>query len=209
MGQKKIILVGGGGHCKSVIDVIESENKFEIAGILDVKEKIGMDVSGYKIIGTDEDLEEWNKKGASFHITIGHIKSPELRMKVYEKLKTINAHLPVICSPTAHVSQNASVDEGSVIMHHVLLNAGVKVGKNCIINNKALIEHDSSIGDHCHISTAAVVNGDCRISQGCFVGSNAVVIHGIVIEENCVIGAGSVVLNDAAKNKTLVGNPAR
>ena len=40
MSKNNLILIGGGGHCKSCIDVIEQENKFNITGILDVKEKV-------------------------------------------------------------------------------------------------------------------------------------------------------------------------
>lgn len=209
MKEKEIILIGGGGHCKSVIDVIESENKYKIIGILDLKEKVGSEVAGYKIIGTDEEIEEWNNKNVCFHITIGHIKSAKSRIKIYEKLKSISACLPVIYSPTAYISQNAVVGEGSVIMHHVLLNTGVEIGKNCIINTKALIEHDSKIGNHCHISTASVINGDCEVLSGTFIGSNSTLIQGITIKENCVVGAGCVVTRSIEENKIIIGNPGK
>jgi len=207
--KKEIILIGGGGHCKSVIDVIEAENKFQIIGILDVNEKVGTKILGYTIIGTDDEIGDWNKKNSCFHITVGQIKSAEIRRKIYDKLKALNADLPIICSPTAYISPNAIIGEGCVIMHHAILNAGVKVGKNCIINNKALIEHDSKIGDHCHVSTAAVINGDCYVASGSFIGSNSTLIQGITVEENCVVGAGSVVTANLAQNKIVVGNPGR
>ena len=60
--MKEIILIGGGGHCKSVIDVIEQESKYKIAGIIDKKELIGKDVLGYKIIGSDDDLADLKDK---------------------------------------------------------------------------------------------------------------------------------------------------
>ena len=37
--MKQIILIGGGGHCKSCIDVIENGNKYKIRGIIDKKKK--------------------------------------------------------------------------------------------------------------------------------------------------------------------------
>ena len=55
--MKKIILIGGGGHCKSVIDVIEQEAQFKIAGIVDKSELLGSKILGYQVIGNDFDLE--------------------------------------------------------------------------------------------------------------------------------------------------------
>lgn len=209
MTKEKIILIGGGGHCKSVIDVIETENKFEIAGIIDVKEKIGQKILDYKIIACDDDLPELSKKYKNFIITVGQIKSPTIRIKIYEKLKNLNINLPVIISPFSHVSKHSDIGEGTVIMHNVIVNAGAKIGKNCIINNTALIEHDAIIGDNCHISTNAKINGDCTVEKNTFFGSGAILSNGITIAENNIIAAGAVIYRNTKPNGTYIGNPAR
>ncbi len=209
MSKQQIILIGGGGHCKSVIDIIEAENKFQIQGILDVKEKIGTEISGYKIIGTDNEIEHFQTKGLNFIITIGQIKNADIRRDLYNRLKKINAKMPVVISPYAYVSKNALLGEGTVIMHHALVNAGVTISVNCIINNKALIEHDSVIGSHCHISTAATINGDCNIGEGSFIGSNSVIIQGINVGKNCLIAAGSTLICNSVDNIMMAGSPAK
>ena len=171
--KEKILLVGGGGHCRSVIDVIEQTNMYEIVGIIDLKENIDTEVLGYKIIGCDENLGKLFKLYKNAHITIGHIESAERRIKMYFLLKEIGFNLPVIISPLAYVSRYASIDEGTIIMHHALVNTNAKIGKNCIINTKALIEHDAMVEDFCHISTGAIVNGGVLVKSGTFFGSNA------------------------------------
>lgn len=192
--KEGIILVGGGGHCRSAIDVIEAAEKFKIFGIIDLKEKVGETIFGYKITGTDEDLKEIYNECKMVNITIGHIKSAELRIKMYDLLKHIGYVFPVIISPLAYVSKYATIGEGTIIMHHAVVNAGAKIGKNCIINSKALIEHDAVIGDYCHISTAAVINGGVVVKDASFIGSNAVTKQYITIEENSFIKAGSVII---------------
>lgn len=208
MSKEKMILVGGGGHCKSVIDVIESENKYEIAGIVDLKEKIGQSLLGYKIIAGDDDLEKLSDQYKFFLVTIGQIKSSQLRVKMYEMLKSNNVKIPSIISPFAKVSKFSDIGEGTVVMHMSMVNAGAVIGVNCIINTSSIIEHDAIIGNHCHISTSAVINGNCKIGSHSFIGSNAVLSNGIVINENNIIGAGSVVLKDTESNGVYVGNPA-
>lgn len=190
--KQKIILIGGGGHCKSLIDVIELEGSFEIAGIVDQKEMIGQKVLGYKIIGCDDNLEDLFKKYKYAIVSVGQIKSPDLRIKLFNHLNTIGFETPIIVSPRAYVSKHASVDKGTVVLHDALINAGVHIGKNCIINSKALIEHDCRIADHCHISTGAILNGGTIISEGTFFGSNAISKEYATIVKRSFIKAGSI-----------------
>jgi sugar O-acyltransferase (sialic acid O-acetyltransferase NeuD family) len=207
--KEEIILIGGGGHCKSCIDVIEKENKFRIAGIVDVKDRIFQKVLSYEIIACDEDLKKLTKKYKNFFLTIGQINNVEKRREKFTFLKSLDVKFPVIISPLAYTSKYSFVDEGTIIMHKAFVNANVKIGKNCIINTNAIIEHDSQIGDNCHISTASVVNGECNIGDGTFIGSNSVIFNNVNIIENTIIGAGSVVVRSIDESGVYVGNPAK
>ena len=190
---KKLILIGGGGHCRSCIDVIESTGKYEIFGIIDRPVRNMSDVLGYPIIGTDDDLPALVKAGHSFLVTIGHIESPEIRVKLFETLQQLNAKIVTVISPRAYVSRFASIGRGTIIMHNAFVNAGATVGKNCIINTNSLIEHDVSIGDHNHISTGAIINGGVRIGPKCFLGSGCVAKEYSVIDNNSFVKALTLV----------------
>ncbi len=190
--KPKILLIGGGGHCKSVIDVIELEDKYTIAGIIDKKELIGQDVLNYKVIGCDDDLMELFKTYKYAVITVGQIKSNSLKVKLFNLAKNIGYELPTIISPLAYVSNHSTVEEGTVVLHHALINANAKIGKNCIINSKALVEHDVVIEDNCHISTGAILNGGVVVKEGSFFGSNAVSKEYIETSSNDFIKAGTV-----------------
>jgi sugar O-acyltransferase (sialic acid O-acetyltransferase NeuD family) len=194
--KEKIILVGGGGHCKSCIDVIEQECRYGIAGIVDVPEKKQEMVLSYPIIGSDTDLAELIKTCKNVLITLGQIKSPSRRTVLFNDLKQMGARFPVIQSPLAYVSPHAHVAEGTIVMHNALVNAGARVGRNCIINTKALVEHDAIIEDHCHIATGAVINGGVKVGPGTFFGSNAVCKEYIEIGENAVIGCGAIIVKN-------------
>ncbi len=193
MEKPGIILIGGGGHCKSCIDVIETENLFRIHGILDIKENVGKTIFDYPIIGTDEDIRALVLEEFHFMITIGHIRSNEIRVKLFKLLTKLNALLPVIKSADAYVSSYSSVGRGSIVMHQALVNASATIGENCIINNKALIEHDCEIGNHCHIAPGAILNGNVKVGSGSFIGSGSVITHGISISENNFIKANSLI----------------
>ena len=175
--MNELILVGGGGHCRSVIDVVESANHFRIYGIIDAQAGQSRKVIGYPIIGTDEDLERYFNLGFRFLVALG-------------------LDLATMISPNAYVSKRASIQAGTVVLHGAVVNAQATVGDNCIVNSLALIEHDAQIGAHCHISTGVRVNGGVKVEMGTFIGSGSIIHEGVHIGERCVISAGSVIKSD-------------
>ncbi len=187
----KLLLIGGGGHCAACIDVIEQQSKFTIVGVVD-NDSGKNNVLGYPILGADSDLPSLRTKFDHVLITVGQIKSPEPRIKLFDLAKSLEFKFPVILSPRAYVSRHASVAEGTIIMHDALVNAAAIIGSNCIINSKALIEHNAIVENNCHISTGAVVNGGATIRCGSFVGSNAVTKESVRTKEFDFIKAGSL-----------------
>lgn len=206
MEHKKLILVGGGGHCKSVIDVAESAG-FQIQGILDIPENVGKKVLGYSIVGTDDQIPDY-VNDAVFIVTVGHIKDASLRIKLHQKIVDAGGTLATIIASSAHVSKYAQIEEGSVVMHQAVVNADASIGRGCIINTFANIEHDVKIGDYCHISTGAMINGNCVVGNETFFGSQSVMVNGLEITSGCVIGAGSLVRKNAKQKGIYSGNPA-
>lgn len=193
MNKNDLLLIGGGGHCRSCIDVIETENKFKIVGIVDLKENIGNMIIGYEIIGCDDDLPQLINKHKNCLITIGQIKSPQKRIQLYQYLKQYKANMPIIISPQAYVSKHANIGEGTIIMHKAVINSDAKIGTNCIINTNAIVEHDVVIGNNCHISTGVILNGGVEIGNDCFIGSGSVFREYIKVKENSFIKALSLV----------------
>ena len=74
-----IILLGGGGHCRSLIDVIERSGQFQITGIVDQPERVGDRVLGYPVIGCDTDLPAIAREVSLACVAIARIKSTVLR----------------------------------------------------------------------------------------------------------------------------------
>ena len=199
-------MVGGGGHCRSLIEVAESAG-YAVLGVLDLPENVGKEFLSTQVIGTDDDIPAYVDQ-AEFVIAVGSIKDPSTRIRLFEQVKAAGGKLATIVASTARVSKYATLGEGTVVMHHALVNAGAKVGSNVILNSFADIEHDSVIGDHCHVSTGAIVNGGCRVGSACFVGSRAVLVQGINVGEGIVIGAGSLVVGNISTKGVYAGNPA-
>lgn len=204
---KKLILIGGGGHCRSVIDVIEASGR-EIMGIIEQPQFEQDNVLGYPILGSNEVIGKYVNE-AEFVIAVGQIKNAQVRMDLADEVSRQGGKFATIISPLAHVSRHAKIEEGSVVMHYAMVNAGAKVGKHCILNTRSTIEHDASIGDFCHISTGTIINGGSMVGNCVFIGSSATVAQVLSISSDVVVGAGAVVVRSLNDEGIYVGNPAK
>lgn len=204
--MRPIILVGGGGHCKSVIEAAESAG-YTIKGILDLPRFMGNKVLDYAVVGSDEEIPLYVDE-CDFVVSLGYIKNPLSRNKLHERIEAVGGNLATIIASTAHVSKHATLGAGTVVLHGAMVNAGATIGKGCIINTLANIEHDTIIGDYCHISTGAMVNGDCRVGENTFLGSRSVMVNNTSIPSNSVFAAGCLVRKTLTTEGLYAGSPA-
>ena len=202
--MEKILIIGNGGHAKSLMDAIEQEERYRISGLVVNDEKEGS--LGYPIIGKDENLEEIYKDGIEYAaMGIGYLGRSVLREEIYKKLKSIGFKFPVICDPSAIISEHIHIGEGSFIGKGAIVNADVSIGKMCIINSGSIIEHDCKIFDYSHISVGSILCGGVNVGRASFVGANATVIQMTKIGENCMIGAGTVICKDVEDGSMVYG----
>jgi sugar O-acyltransferase (sialic acid O-acetyltransferase NeuD family) len=209
MSKIPLILIGGGGHCRACIDVIEEEGKYAIKGIVDANLAIPNEILGYPVLGNDNLISELASLDYHFLITIGQIKSGRTRKRIYHRLKQLNANIATITSPRAYISKHSSIGTGSIVMHGAIINVNSSIGVNAIINTKALIEHDCNVGHHVHISTNATINGTVNIGDEVFIGSNSTISNNIDVTSNVIIGTGSTVIKSILSEGTYVGVPAK
>lgn len=203
-----LLLIGGGGHCKAAIDVIEAAG-LAIAGVLDRPEAGLTEVLGHPVLGGDDALPALVAQGHAALVTIGQIKSAAPRIRAFDAARAAGAQMPCVVSPRAHVSRHATLGEGTLVLHGAVVNAAARVGRNVIVNSLALVEHDAEVGDHCHVATGARVNGAVTIGAGCFIGSGAVLKNCIAIGAGSVIGAGAVIRHDIPEGSFVPATPQR
>lgn len=208
--MEKIILIGGGGHAKVLIDLIRTSGQFEIAGILDPLLEIKSAFLGIPVIGSDDMLEELFSTGIrNACIAVGSIRDNSKRKTLYEQVKKIGFVAPHLIHPKTIVSRKAQIADAVQIMAGAIIQAESIIGENTIVNTGSIIEHDCKIGKHVHVCPGVVISGDCVIGDGAFIGAGSVVIQGLKIGENSIVGAGAVVVSDVADSKVVMGVPAK
>jgi len=141
--NKKILLIGGGGHCKSVLDSLLDLDEYDDIGIIDTKENVGKAVLGTPILGYDRDLPSLYKDGYHYaFVAVGSIGNPSVRIRLFNTLCEMGFIIPNIVDASAKVSKHSQIDKGVFIGKHVVVNAGAVIGQGAIINSGAIVEHD-------------------------------------------------------------------
>jgi sugar O-acyltransferase (sialic acid O-acetyltransferase NeuD family) len=204
--RKKIVLIGGGGHCKSVLDSLLKEKKYDEIVITDHDITVGSEIFGCKVVGNDDILPQLLKEGFSdAFITVGSIKSTALRRKLYKIAIDAGFNIVNIIDSAAVVSDHCRLGYGIFIGKNAVINADAQIGDCAIINTGAIIEHECTLGDFTHISVGANLCGNVCVGEDSLVGAGATVIQGVHIGSNVIIGAGSTVINDVEDNSVKYG----
>lgn len=208
MARKEIILIGGGGFCKVVIEALSGSAEYGIYGIIDPALK-GRSISGVKVVGDDSDLPKIFKKGIRHaFVSIGILFDNKRRKDISALLKNIGFELPGIRHPSSVIADDVSIGEGSYIAAGAVVITGSRLGRHTIINTRASIDHDCDIGDFVQVAPGAVLCGNVRVGEESHIGAGATVIQGLKIGKNVIVGAGSVVVKDLEDNIKAVGIPA-
>ena len=196
---EQVILLGGSGHAKVVIDCIRAAGDIPV-GILDDGVAPGASVLGVPVLGKTSQWHDFCQH--SFIIAIGNNAVRE-RLAAQLQVRWYRA-----VHPRAVVSPHATLGEGSVVMPGAVINAGAAVGNHCIINTCAVVEHDCQLEDYVHISPSAALGGTVCVGKGCHIGIGAVVRNNLSICGGCVIGAGAAVVKNITEAGTYIGIPA-
>ena len=206
--KDKIVVVGGGGHAKVIINTVKKLNNYEILGYVDLIDR-GL-LLGIKYLGTDAVLLSIIKehKNCKAVIAIGNTVISNKRYEIYKGLKDIGFQLPVVISKKAIVNEEVRIEEGTVLLDRVIINVGSSLGKCVIVNTGAIVEHDCEIGDFTHIASGAILSGGVKINKNSMVGSGATILHNKKIGKNCLVGSGAVVTKNCLEPGIYIGVPA-
>ena len=205
--KKKILLIGGGGHCHSVLDSILAMGIYDEIGIIDNAECSTLDIP---VVGTDDDVPRLKSAGwTDAFITVGSIGSTKLRRKLYGMIIKSGMNIPAIIDPSAVIARGTEISAGVYVGKRAVINTGSKIGVCAIVNTGAIVEHDCVIGDFSHISPGTTVCGQANVGRDSHVGAGTVLRQQIIIGNNVLIGAGSVVVKDIPDNVKAYGNPCR
>ena len=208
--MEKIVIIGGGGHAKVVLDILIKINKYEIEGIIVDKINEKAELRGIPVFLGDSKLDYFFNSGIhKVAIGIGGYRDNKLRMNIFNLLKKKNFEPINVIDPSAIISETVKFGEGNVVFPGVVLNTGVILGNNNIIATGATIDHETIIEDNVLISAGVTVGAYSRIKDGALIALGAKIISGVEIGSSSLVAAGAVVTQNIKPLETVYGIPAR
>ncbi len=189
-----ILIYGGGGHAKSVIDLIRALDKYQIAGIVDDGLPVGSTILSVPVLGTSALLEEMSAHGLKLAVNaVGGIGNPDSRIRVFERLKQADFTFPSLIHPKAVVEPSAQIADGVQILPLAYVGSDTRIGFGSIINYGAILSHDCSIGEYVNLSPGATLAGGVTVGDRTQIGMRATVNLDLEIGQDVRIGNGATV----------------
>jgi acetyltransferase EpsM len=199
-----IIIYGGGGHGKILIDLLRALEIYPIAGIVDDGLSVGSLVMGVPVLGGSAILPRLLEQGIHFAANaVGGIGNIDSRIKVFERLAQAGFTCPTLVHPAAFVETSATLAEGTQVMPLAYIGSETKVGFGVIINTGAIVSHDCSIGNYSNLSPGAILAGEVAIGSAVLVGMGVTVNLRVKINDRARIGNGATVKQDVPTNSIV------
>lgn len=206
MTRRKVLIVGGGGHAKVVIDILqEYSDIYEVIGFTSQSHNQD-NLCGVPHLGDDSVISQLRDGVECFIVALGN---NVLRKKLFYSIVKLGLTPINAISRAAYVSPYAHVGKGVVISAGAVVNACAVIQDNVIINTLAGVDHDCIVNSHAHIAPGASLAGGVRVGEGAFIGMKSSVIPDKIIGEWSTVGAGSAVVTDIPPFVTAVGVPAK
>ncbi|MCM1349077.1 MAG: acetyltransferase [Firmicutes bacterium] len=202
--MKKILLIGGGGHARSVVQTMGAQN---IAGYVAIEPS--QLPTGVPYLGDDNYVEStFSPEEYKVHVAVGFNNgcSLSVRRSIIEAYGNFEA--ATLIAPSATVMPDAEIKEGTAIMAAAVVNCA-RIGKHCVVNTGAIVEHDCNIGNNVFIGPGAIICGEVTVGNDVFIGAGAVIRNGVSIADGVSIGMGAVVTRNITEPGIYVGNPIR
>lgn len=209
--MKPIIVIGGGGHAKVLVEALMKE-KAEMIGITDCNVKLEHHhILGISIIGNDEMVFNYHPDQIDLVNGIGSISTKSLakRKEIYDYFKEKGYTFAKVLHPSAVIAEDVKLAEGVQVMAGAVIQSGTLIGENVIVNTRASLDHDCVVNEHTHIAPGVTISGGVHIEKEVHLGTGANVIQNIYIGEKSLIGAGALVTKNIPAFSKAMGVPVR
>jgi acetyltransferase EpsM len=201
--QNELLLYGGGGHAKAVIDLSRSLG-YNLAGIVDDGIPAGTLILGVPVLGGAELLPELFARGIRLAANaVGGIGNVAVRLKVWEQLKAVGFKFPALIHPAAVIEPSAVIADGVQVLPLTYVGSASRIGFGSILNAHVVISHDCNLGEVVNLSPGAILAGGVTVEDHCQIGMGATVNVNLTIGRGARIGNGATVKADVPAGEVV------
>jgi sugar O-acyltransferase (sialic acid O-acetyltransferase NeuD family) len=201
---RDLIVYGGGGHGKSIIDLVRSEGSYTLAGIIDDGMEPGAEVMGLPVLGPGEILPLLVERGLRYAVNaVGGIGEIDTRVEVFQRILEAGLSCPMLTHPTAFVESSAKLSPGVQVLPQVYVGSQANIGFGVILNTGVIVSHDCRIGDFAGIAPGAMLAGEVQIGEKVQIGMGVTINLQVSVGSKALIGNSAVVKGDVPANTVV------
>lgn len=192
--MKRLLIVGAGGHGRSIAEAALASGKFDSIGFVDDAANQLLQVWGYPVWGTTTDLTQYR---INADVAIVGIGNNLLREKLCEKLLALEIKLATIIHPYAMVSQRAAIGPGTAIMAGAIIGTEAQLGTGVIVNSGAVVDHHAKVYDYGHLGVNACMAGGSILGKSSWMQAGSSLGYGVEVSTGVVLPPGSALSCDS------------
>lgn len=192
-----VLIFGGGGHGKAVIDLLRVLPGYRPAGVIDDALAPGTSILGVPVLGASATLAEVFAGGIRAAVNaVGAVADVPFREVIFERLAKVGFTFPTLVHPTAYVEPSARLADGVQLFPHAYAGSDAEIGFGVILNIGVTVAHDCKIGRASNISPGAMLAGAVTVGARVLIGMGATVNIGVQIGDGARVGNGATVKKD-------------
>jgi sugar O-acyltransferase (sialic acid O-acetyltransferase NeuD family) len=194
MGRIRLLVVGAGGHGRSVAEAAELMGSYEVVGFLDDAESEGAKVLGMRALGPVGTVMRHRHLCDQAIVAIGNNR---VRQDITAQLLQNGFEMATVIHPRSFVSPLAVVGGGTAIMAGAIVGTLARLGAGVIVNCGAVVDHDAVVEDFGHLGVNASMAGGTILGQGAWMQAGSVLGYGVIIPAGATLQPGEAVAKAA------------
>lgn len=185
--SKRVIVIGAGGHGRSVAEAILLLGRDEIVGFVDDDADANSKVWTYPILGRTDSLYTLRVLTDAVVVAIGN---NAVREKLYALVRDAGFELLSVIHPAAFVSPTATLGAGCAVMAGAVVGTEAQLGEGVIVNCGATVDHHCRVDAFGHLGVNACMAGGSVLGHRAWMQAGSALGYGVQVEDGAVLAPG-------------------
>ena len=204
INPKAVVIYGGGGHAKALIELIDAAGLYQVEGVLDDHLPVGSKLFTVPVLGGGDLLLRLKAQGIGMVVNaVGGIGDITPRLRIYEHIAAAGLKVPSVIHPRAYIEKSARVADGAQVFFNAYIGSDTRTGFGCIINTGAILSHDCVLSDYVNVSPGAILAGAVTVGERTLIGMGVTINLGVKIGSGVRIGNSAVIKADVPDNSIV------